>query len=111
MKKSNTDLTIQFKKYDTKIYEVWTDNEDGGDYIRSITEDDICVLCAEIESENAILNMAPNDFVSMVWDLCSYQIFDNFDNFDYYGDNFKAFSDWFDSIVIDWYCEMVRGLI
>lgn len=111
MKKSNSDLIIQFKKRHEKTYEVWTDNEDGGDYIRSITQDDIHLLCAEIESENAILNMAPNDFVSMVWDLCSYQIFDYYDNFDYYGDNFKAFSDWFDHTVIAWYCEMIQGLI
>ena len=111
MKKSKNDFTIQFKKYDSKIWEVWTDNEDGGDYIRSITSDDICVLCAEVESENEIVNMSPLDFISMVWDLCSYKIFDNYDNFDYYGDNFKAFSDWFDSEVVDWYCEMIKGLI
>ena len=111
MKKSKEDFTIQFKKYDSKIWEVWTDNEDGGDYIRDITSDDICVLCAEVESENEIVNMSPLDFISMVWDLCSYKIFDNYDNFDYYGDNFKAFSDWFDSEVVDWYCEMIKGLI
>lgn len=105
------DITIQFKKRHEKTYEVWTDDENGGDYIRSITQDDIHLLCAEIESENAILNMAPNDFVSIVWDLCSYKIFDYYDNFDYYGDNFKAFTDWFDHIVIAWYCEMVQGLI
>ena len=78
------DITIQFKKRHEKTYEVWTDDENGGDYIRSITQDDIHLLCAEIESENAILNMAPNDFVSIVWDLCSYKIFDYYDNFDYY---------------------------
>ena len=111
MKKSKEDFTIQFKKYDSKIWEVWTDNEDGGDYIRDITSDDICVLCAEVESENEITNMSPNDFINMVWDLCSYKIFDNYDNFDYYGDNFKAFSDWFDNEVVDWYCEMIKGLI
>ena len=111
MKKSKEDFTIQFKKYDSKIWEVWTDNEDGGDYIRDITSDDICILCAEVESENEITNMSPNDFISMVWDLCSYKIFDNYDNFDYYGDNFKAFSDWFDNEVVDWYCEMIKGLI
>jgi hypothetical protein len=83
MNKEN-ELTIQFKKYDSKIWEVWTDNEDGGDYIRSITSDDICVLCAEVESENDIVNMSPLDFISMVWDLCSYKIFDNFDDFDFY---------------------------
>ena len=105
------ELTIQFKKYDAKIYGVWADSENGIDYIRDITEDDIWMLCAEIENDNAILNMSPNDFVSMVWDLCSYKIFDNYDNFDYYGDNFKEFSDWFDDIVIDWYCEMIKGLI
>ena len=55
--------------------------------------------------------MSPLDFISMVWDLFSYKIFDNYDNFDYYGDNFKAFSDWFDRTVIAWYCEMVQGLI
>ena len=67
MKKFKNDLTIQFKKYDSKIWEAWTDNEDGGDYIRDITSDDICVLCAEVESENAITNMSPLDFISMVW--------------------------------------------
>lgn len=111
MKKSKNDFTIQFKKYDSKIWEVWTDDENGGDYIRDITVDDICVLCAEVESENEIVNMSPRDFISLVWDLCSYKIFDNYDNFDYYGDNFKAFSDWFDNEVVDWYCEMIRGLI
>ena len=105
------ELTIQFKKRDDKTYEVWSDDENGGDYIRSITADDIHVLCAEIESENDIMNMSPRDFISMVWDLCSYKIFEYYDNFDYYGDNFKAFSDWFDSTVITWYCEMVQGLI
>ena len=105
------EFTIQFKKYDSKIWEVWTDDENGGDYIRDITEDDIWVLCAEVESENEITNMSPNDFISMVWDLCSYKIFDGFDNFDYYGDNFGAFSNWFDSEVVDWYCEMIKGLI
>lgn len=111
MKKSKEDFTIQFKKYDSKIWEVWTDNEDGGDYIRDITEDDIWVLCAEVESENEITNMSPNDFISMVWDLCSYKIFNYYDNFDYYGDNFGAFSNWFDKEVVDWYCEMIKGLI
>ena len=111
MKEINTDLTIQFKKRHEKTYEVWTDNEDGGDYIRSITQDDIHLLCAEVESENAILNMSPNDFVSMVWDLCSYKIFDNYDDFDFYSSNFEAFSKWFDKQVLDWYCEMIQGLI
>lgn len=111
MKEINTDLTIQFKKYDSKIWEVWTDNEDGGDYIRSITSDDICVLCAETESENDIINMSPLDFISMVWDLCSYKIFDNFDNFDFYSSNFESFSKWFDKQVLEWYCEMIMGLI
>lgn len=105
------ELTLQFKKYNDKTYEVWTDDENGGDYIRDITADDIYVLCAEIDSENDIVNMSPRNFISKVWELCSYQIFDNFDNFDYYGDNFKAFSDWFDSVVVDWYCEMIKGLI
>lgn len=105
------ELTIQFKKRTDYTWEVWTDNEDGGDYIRDITVDDIYVLCAEVESENEIVSMSPKDFISMTWDLCSYKIFDNYDNFDYYGDNFKAFSDWFDKEVIDWYCEMVQGLI
>jgi hypothetical protein len=105
------ELTLQFKKYDSKIWEVWTDNEDGGDYIRSITSDDICVLCAEVESENDIVNMSPLDFISMVWDLCSYKIFDNFDNFDFYSSNFESFSKWFDKEVLDWYCEMIQGLI
>lgn len=107
----DTELTLQFKKYDSKIWEVWTDNEGGGDYIRSITIDDIGVLCAEVESENEIVNMSPLDFISMVWDLCSYKIFDSFYNFDYYSDNFKAFSDWFDKEVVDWYCEMITCLI
>ena len=111
MEKIKFDLTIQFKKRTDYTWEVWTDNEDGGDYIRNITVDDIYVLCAEVESENAIINMSPNDFISMVWDLCSYEIFDNYDNFDYYGDNFKAFSDWFDKEVVDWYCEKIKGLI
>ena len=105
------ELTIQFKKYNDKTYEVWTDDENGGDYIRDISQDDIWVLCAEVESENDIVNMSPINFIQEVWDLCSYKIFDNYDNFDYYGDNFKAFSDWFDSVVVDWYCEMIRGLI
>lgn len=105
------ELTLQFKKYNDKTYEVWTDDENGGDYIRDITVDDICVLCAEVESENDIVKMSPRDFISRVWDLCSYKIFDNYDNFDYYGDNFKAFSDWFDNEVVDWYCEMIKGLI
>lgn len=107
----DTELKIQFKKRTDYTWEVWTDNEDGGDYIRDITVDDIHVLCTEIESENAIVNMSPNDFISTVWDLCSYKIFNNHDNFDYYGDNFKAFSDWFDSEVVDWYCDMIQGLI
>lgn len=111
MKKSKNDFTIQFKKYDSKIWQVWTDDENGGDYIRDITEDDIWVLCAEVESENEITNMSPLDFISMVWDLCSYKIFDGFHTFDYYGDNFKAFTDWFDREVVDWYCEMIKGLI
>lgn len=105
------ELTIQFKKRTDYTWEVWTDDENGGDYIRNITVDDIHVLCAEVESENEIVNMSPRDFISMVWDLCSYKIFEYYDNFDYYGDNFKAFSDWFDSEVIDWYCEMIKGLI
>lgn len=105
------EIAIQFKKYDSKIWEVWTDNEKGGDYIRSITSDDICVLCAEVESENEIVNMSPLDFISMVWDLCSYKIFDNFDNFDFYSSNFESFSKWFDKEVLDWYCEMIQGLI
>lgn len=105
------ELKIQFKKYDSKIWEVWTDDENGGDYIRDITVDDICVLCAEVESENNILDMSPHYFISMVWELCSNKIFDNCDDLDFYSDNFKAFSDWFDSEVIDWYCEMIKGLI
>ena len=104
------ELTIQFKKRTDYTWEVWTDDENGGDYIRDITVDDIYVLCAEVESENSILDMNPLYFVSMVWELCSYKIFCNFDVFDYYGDNFKAFSDWFDNEVVDWYCEMIKGL-
>ena len=112
MKEINTDLTIQFKKRHEKTYEVWTDNEDGGDYIRDITVDDIHVLCAEVESEHAILNMSPNDFISAVWDLCAYHIFDNnYSSFDYYSNDFEAFSKWFDKQVLDWYCEMIQGLI
>lgn len=111
MKSNETELTLQFKKYNDKTYEVWTDNEDGGDYIRSITSDDICVLCAEVESENDIVNMSPLDFISMVWDLCSYKIFDNFDNFDFYSSNFESFSKWFDKEVLEWYCEVIQGLI
>ena len=67
----DTELKIQFKKRTDYTWEVWTDNEDGGDYIRDIKVDDIHVLCTEIESENAILNMAPNDFISMVTSLMS----------------------------------------
>lgn len=111
MKKSNIELTIQFKKYSDYTWEVWTDNEDGGDYIRDITVDDIYLLCAEVESENEIVKMSPRDFISMTWDLCSYKIFDNYDNFDLYSDNFQAFADWFDREVLDWYCEMIKGLI
>lgn len=105
------ELTVQFKKYNDKTYEVWTDDENGGDYIRSITQDDIHLLCAETESENDIVNMSPLDFISMVWDLCSCKIFDNFDDFDFYSSNFEAFSKWFDKQVLDWYCEMIQGLI
>lgn len=105
------ELTMQFKKRTDYTWEIWTDDENGGDYIRDITVDDIYVLCAEIESENDIVKMSPRDFISRVWDLCSYKIFEYYDNFDYYGDNFKAFSDWFDNVVVDWYCEMIKGLI
>ena len=105
------DITIQFKKRHEKTYEVWTDDENGGDYIRSITQDDIYLLCAETESENDIVNMSPLDFISMVWDLCSCKIFDSFDNFDFYSSNFEGFSKWFDKQVLDWYCEMIQGLI
>ena len=55
--------------------------------------------------------MSPLDFISMVWDLCSYKIFDNFDNFDFYSSNFESFSKWFDKQVLEWYCEMIQGLI
>jgi hypothetical protein len=109
--KAKKEVVLQFKKRTNYTWEVWTDNEDGGDYIRNITIDDIYVLCTEIESENEILDMSPKDFISMVWDLCSYRIFDNYDNFDYYSANFDAFSKWFDKEVLDWYCEMIMGLI
>ena len=107
----NKEIELQFKKRTNYTWQVWTDNEDGGDYIRDITIDDICVLCAKVESENAILDMSPKDFISAVWELCSREIFNNYDNFDYYSDNFKAFSDWFDTEALDWYCEMIKGLI
>ena len=107
----NTELIIQFKKRTDYAWEVWTDNEDGGDYIRDITVDDIYRLCAEVESEEAIMNMSPNDFVSTTWDLCAYKIFDNYSGSDYYSDNFEAFSNWFDKKVVYWYCEMIKGLI
>lgn len=107
----DTELTMQFKKRTDYTWEVWTDNEDGGDYIRDIKVDDIYILCAEVESENEIVNMSPLDFISMVWDLCSYKIFDNFDNFDFYSSNFESFSKWFDKEVLEWYCEMIQGLI
>lgn len=109
--KAKKEVVLQFKKRTNYTWEVWTDNEDGGDYIRNITIDDIYVLCTEIESENEILDMSPKDFISMVWDLCSYRIFDNYDNFDYYSANFDAFSKWFDKEVLEWYCEMIQGLI
>lgn len=109
--KVKKEVVLQFKKRTNYTWEVWTDNEDGGDYIRNITVDDIHVLCTEIESENEILDMSPKDFISMVWDLCSYRIFDNYDNFDYYSANFDAFSKWFDKEVLDWYCDMIQGLI
>lgn len=105
------ELTIQFKKRTNYTWEVWTNNEDGGDYIRNITVDDIHILCTEVESENAILGLSPQDFISMVWDLCSYRIFDNYDNFDYYSANFNAFYKWFDKEVLEWYCDMIQGLI
>lgn len=104
------ELTIQFKKYTDYTWEMWTDDENGGDYIRDITIDDIYVLCAEVESENDIVNMSPLDFISMTWDLCSYKIFDNFD-IDFYSSNFESFSKWFDKEVLEWYCDMIKGLI
>ena len=109
--KAKKEVVLQFKKRTNYTWEVWTDNEDGGDYIRDIKVDDIHVLCAEVESENEILDMSPKDFISMVWDLCSYRVFDNYDNFDYYSANFDAFSKWFDKEVLDWYCDMIQGLI
>lgn len=105
------ELTVQFKKRTGYTWEVWTDNEDGGDYIRDITVDDIYVLCAEVESKNDIVNMSPIDFIHEVWDLCSCNIFDNFDDFDFYNSNFESFSKWFDKEVLEWYCEMIQGLI
>lgn len=107
MKNTKQNIKIQFKEYSQNIWQVWTDNV----YIRDITVNDINVLCAEVESENAIVNMSPNDFISMVWDLCAYQIFDNYSDFDYYGNDFKAFSKWFDKEVLDWYCRMIKVLI
>lgn len=107
----DTELKIQFKKRTDYTWEVWTDNEDGGDYIRDITIDDIYVLCTEVDGENEILKMSPRDFINTVWDLCRDKIFDNYDNFDYYEDNFEAFSKWFDKEVLDWYCTMIQGLI
>lgn len=105
------ELIIQFKKRTDYTWEVWTDNEDGGDYIRDITVDDIYVLCAEVESENTILDMSPIDFISIVFDLFRCMIFDNYDNIDADNSNFEAFSKWFDKEVLEWYCEMIQGLI
>ena len=107
---NDTKLKIQFKKRTDYTWEVWTENEDGGDYIRDITIDDIYVLCTEVESENVILEMSPNDFINTTWDLCADKIFDNIEC-DFYENNFEAFSKWFDKEVLDWYCEMIQGLI
>ena len=109
MKKSNGELTIQFKKRTDYTWEVWTDNEDGGDYIRNITVDDIYVLCAEVESENEIVNMSPIDFISMAWNLFADKILEHYNDFD--SCSFEAFSKWFDKEVLDWYCTMIKGLI
>lgn len=107
----NTDLKIQFRKRNAKTYEIWTDDDEGGDYICDITVDDIDLLCYEVERDRELLKISPKDFTCFVWALCCFRIFNNCAEFDYGSDNYEAFIDWFNKEVIDWYCEMVQGLI
>lgn len=107
----DTDLTIQFIKRDEKAYAIWTDDENGGEYLRDITQDDIGLLCYEVERDREILKISPKDFTCFVWALCCHRIFNNCVEFDYCSDNYEAFMDWFNKEVIAWYCEVIQGLI
>lgn len=107
----DTDVKIQFKKRDTKIYEIWTDDTNGGDYLCNITQDDIGWLCYEVERDKEILKLSPKDFICFVWALCWFRIFNNCVDFDYGSDNYVAFRDWFNKEVIAWYSEVIQGLI
>ena len=101
-------IVILFKKYDDKTYQLWTDK---GDYVRNLTDNDIHLLCAELESECAIMSTTPNDFISSVWDLFCNNIFESYVDFDYYSESYKEFCDWFDNTVLAWYCQKIQGLI
>ena len=107
----DTEFTILFKKRDGKTYAMLAEDENGIEYVGDITKDDIGVICYEIETENDIVNMSPLDFISKVWDLCSYMKLDNCNNIDFYHSNFKEFSQWFDHTVVEWYCKVIQGLI
>lgn len=99
IKNNKQSIKIQFKKYSQNIWQVWAYNV----YIRDITTNDISNLCYKVyRDNNDIVSMSPKDFISKVWDLCAYKIFDNYSDFDYYSNDFEAFSNWFDHTVVEW---------
>lgn len=103
MKNNKQSIKIQFKEYSRNIWQVWTYNV----YIRDITTNDISNLCDKVYNDNNdIVSMSPKDFISKVWELCSQELIDNFNS-----DNFNAFANWFDHIVVEWYCELIQGLL
>lgn len=93
-------------------WEIWFKNAIYGDeYIRDISAENVYSLCAEVQSQRDILNMTPYEFTSAVWALCCSKIFNDCAEFRHFSDDDKEFHCWLNKEIIDWYCEMIQGLI
>lgn len=107
MKRISSNRKILFyKQWETWVVYTFSVFEGKNEYICDIVENDLYELCNEVASKKTVLHMEPHEFTSAVWNL----LFDKC-SFDYYSDIHKEFSNWFRKTVIDWYCEVVQGLI